>query len=253
MSALSRNICIALVPLACVAVIAAAPAQDGDESDVPAEQQHVERGSSRQRGESDAFAGRYGVLLENNIFLRDRRPQRPPATSQATRPAPPPRPEKDWVLVGVVFEEGAFRAYFENVRGSGVTRAVVGDPIATGAITGVYIDAVAYLLDGEVAWIEIGQDLTGEYVVIPGAAVRPTTVPTTSAAGAPPAGAPDPNALSIEERLRQRRLQESAGRSATPPGTPAERPAGDPTPLPHEPGVEPAPQPARQPDRGPPN
>lgn len=249
MNALSRNICIALMPLACMAFIAAAPQQDDDDADDRAEQPRREGGYSRQRDEADAFAGRYGVLLENNIFVRDRRPSRTPATSQATRPAPPPRPEKDWVLVGVVFEEGAFRAYFENVRGSGVTRAVVGDPIASGAITEVYIDAVAYLLDGEVAWIEIGQDLTGEYVEIPGAVVRPTTAPTTPATSATPAGAPDPSALSIEERLRQRRLQESGGRGAPPPVPPAERPAGDAGSFPYEPGVEPA----REPDRGPRN
>jgi hypothetical protein len=87
-------------------------------------------------------------------------------------------------------------------------RTTVGEAIANGSVSELYIDAIAYSTDNGVSWIEIGQDLTGAY---------PEGLVTASRSGAGSSGEPsaqrpaDPNTLSIEERLRQRRLQESGG------------------------------------------
>jgi hypothetical protein len=199
-----------------------------------------ERGSDRRWDrpgqERSGFSDRYAVVLENNIFLRERRTQRQSSTQSTTQPQAPPRPEKEWVLVGVVFEEGAFRAYFESLTGGGVKRAVVGDQIAEGALSEVYIDAVGYMTGDGVTWISVGQDLTGEYIVIPGSAGPTAAAPSTAPSpGAAPAAA-SPATLSIEERLRQRRMQEAGGSRGSPPPSEPDPPLPAPeSPEPVEP------------------
>ena len=182
------------------------------------ESRRERRGASNDRSEAvaragaDPFAERYGALLDNNIFLRDRRPARQPTTGPTTREAPPAPPEKSWMLVGVVFEDGGFHAYFENLQTSSVNRLTLGESIANGAISEVYIDAIAYAVEGQVSWIEIGQDLTGAFPEGLATPERPAAASGSRTTAAP--GQPNPNTLSIEERLRQRRLQESGGAAA---------------------------------------
>ena len=198
-----------------------APSQDGDR-----ERDFDRRGrfSQRQRDENDAFSAQYAVVVENNIFLRDRQSRRTPATASTTQAAPPPDPLKDFVLVGVVFEEGEFRAYFENLKGGGITRAVVGDALATGSLGEVFIDAIGFTTADGLKWIEIGQNLTGEYALIPDAqrpAVAAGAPGAPAAPGAQTSGTPNTSNMSIEERLRQRRLQETgAARPANVRGIP---------------------------------
>ena len=127
------------------------------------------------------------------------------------------------MLIGVVFEDGRFRAWFENLRGQPTTRAVVGDPIANGIVEQVYLDAIAYLVDGEIIWVDIGQDLTGSTPRLPSGsssadgsgndADAPPGNQTrqNNASGPADASGGDGN-LSIEQRLRLRRQQESGGR-----------------------------------------
>ena len=89
-------------------------------------------GGSRDQGLA-AFAQQYGSLMQINIFLRDRRVRRETSQQQVSRQqAPPPRPETEWVLSGVVYEEGAFRAYFENVRSGEVISELIWKRTATG-------------------------------------------------------------------------------------------------------------------------
>lgn len=171
-----------------------------------------------------SFEARYGSLLTHNLFERDRRPprrdeQRPPTSRPAPPPSPPP--EKDYRLVGIVFEDGQFRAYFENLRTHRIERVAPGDPIATGIIGEVYIDAVSYLADGQIVWVDFGDDLTGEGAPVP---ARPSR-----------SSSPDSNSesqQSILERLRQRR-QAAQNRGGDDPPPPEAGPEFD-EPLPDE-------------------
>ncbi len=175
------------------------------------------RGASRDGERApDAFSSQYAVLLENNIFLRDRRPRRQeqarPTTRTVTAVAPP---EKSWMLVGIVFEDGTFRAYLEDLRNGGVRRTAPGDAIANGAITQVFVDAIAYQVGEEIVWVETGQDLTGARATIPGGSRSGVARSSSPAPSRPEAreaaggGGGAPGEMTIEERLRMRRLQES--------------------------------------------
>ena len=158
------------------------------------------RESARQH-----YSDRYAVLAERNIFLRDRaRPTTQP------RPAEPARrsPEQSFVLTGIVAEEdGIIRAYFEDVEGEGVTRIAIGDAIARGRVSAILIDAIEYESNGQRTWVEIGSDLTGRAAAVASSGSsddEPTTAPADAAASIDPN---DPN-LTMEQRLRLRRLQE---------------------------------------------
>lgn len=190
------------------------PERNGDRREAAGDRPDEARDGKRQ-DESSAFADHYAGLLETNIFLRDRRPkQAEPSGGATTRPqtAPAP-PETLWVLSGVVFEEGEFRAYFENVKTGEVVRAIPGDAIATGRITELYIDAIGYQGAGEIVWVEIGRDLTGAVpAALSGPAVADAAAPANAAQ---PDGAAKAGAGSIEERLRQRRLQEKGAAGVT--------------------------------------
>lgn len=176
----------------------------------------------RRSSSSQDLPEEYDAIVERNMFVRDRQRPREPSTQPAyTRPVetPPDVPERRFVLRGVVIEEEGLRAYFENTRG-GITRVSPGDAVATGHVTEIAIDAVAYAWpDGDVKWIEIGQNLEGVRQSAPAAPVASTGTSSssaTSASSGTPAGAPSNGAssgstdtanLSLEERMRLRAQQ----------------------------------------------
>ncbi|MCC6239292.1 MAG: hypothetical protein IT448_03215 [Phycisphaerales bacterium] len=160
------------------------------------------------RDETDQFNQRYGVVIQDNIFLRQRGQR---TVEPTTRPAAPPRTiEQSLMLTGVVFEDGQVRAYFENLSGGAPVRVSPGESIGKGVVTEIAIDAVAYLdSQGRSRWVEIGHDLTGASVVVDATPAGASSSPTTATAGGKPAeqdqAATDPAALSTLERLRQNR------------------------------------------------
>jgi hypothetical protein len=195
MSPTNRNILIALASLAMAgaAVIAA---------DTPP--------TTREN-----YNDRYGVLSDRNIFLRERgRPA--PSTRRyesSTMSSSRPAAESTYVLTGIVLEGGQYRAYVEEVSTGRVQRLAVGDAVAKGHVLDIDIDAMAYSANGKGTWIPIGCDLQGKpFNAFPTALSRymtstgPTSGPTTHAATPLPIDPNSPN-LSVEERMRLRRMQ----------------------------------------------
>jgi hypothetical protein len=181
-----------------------------DDAEAPARQREFRASAPTRSRNVAAFSEQYGLVVENNIFLRDRT-RRPSGNGNATtRPTTPQRsPEQTVALTGIVFEDGAFRAYFENLAAGTIFRVSPGDEVARGRVKEILIDAVAYESNGGVTWIEIGRDLTGS------AAARPTATAGTGATTAP-AGAEellnaDPATLTVEQRMRLRALQQRGG------------------------------------------
>ena len=99
-------------------------------------------GSNRTRDNNSAgesYTDKYAILAEQNIFLRDRsRPNRSGPTSQGA----PATPEQLLTLTGVVFEDGQYRAYLEDLRSGRVQRLSEGDSVARGRISQIDIDAI---------------------------------------------------------------------------------------------------------------
>ena len=117
------------------------------------------------------------------------------------------------MLTGIVLEDGQYRAYIEEVGSGRVQRLAVGDPVAKGHVLEIDIDAIAYSAGGQGTWVAIGCDLQGKpfnsfptalsrYMSSTSSASRPS-----STQGAPPPLDPNSANLSVEERMRLRRLQ----------------------------------------------
>ncbi|HEX8339927.1 MAG TPA: hypothetical protein VF624_03365 [Tepidisphaeraceae bacterium] len=209
------------------------PAAVDSAATAPATQGAAEQGASTpprsspwRGGGGDAFSTRYGVIAQRNIFLRDRvRPRdnsRENTTTRSTQPAPL-TPEQAFVLRGIVLEEGDLRAYFEDKRTGAVTRIATGATLAEGRVAEIGIDAVRFQNDGALTWVEIGHDLTGSRSASTptgtggstssGGSSAATPAAPGGGAAAPGGAAPtDPSLLSIEERMRLRRLQSGRAR-----------------------------------------
>lgn len=181
----------------------------------PAGAQPQTAGSSAAPASASEPDERYQVLVDQNIFMRQRgrRTSSPATTSPTSRPAAR-TPEQSLVLTGVVFEDGEFRAYFEDLGKSSVVRVSNGDAIARGTVAAIMIDAVAYESDDGVRWIEFGQDLTGGSMPIAERGTTGTTEPNGSDQASADAGGGDDASLSVEERMRRRSAQQR-GTSAT--------------------------------------
>lgn len=156
------------------------------------------------------YRDRYEVLSEHNIFLRERGRSR--ARSGYSAPAPPATPEQTSVLTGIVFEDDQYYAYIEDMTRGTVQKLRVGDSVASGQIGDIQIDAIAYDHPGGRTWVDLGSNLTGAPVASVSAArisavaaagtVAPVSPTTQSAVN------PDTANLSVEERMRLRRMQE---------------------------------------------
>jgi type II secretory pathway component PulC len=154
---------------------------------------------------------RYSVLTDQNIFLKDRRSRRTATTSSERPPMTDLQrlretPEASFVLTGVVFEDGDYRAFIEDAKAGKVLRLSVGEPVARGKLTQIDIDTVAYESSGKTTVINVGTTLTG----VPYSAFTSAPGATPAPGAAPSSPLPDPNNpnLTIEERMKLRRAAE---------------------------------------------
>ena len=142
----------------------------------------------------------YKVLSEHNIFTKSRRP---PSTQRSRDPRgdrPPSKPEVAFVLTGCVIEDdNKYAAFVENAQ-TGITLKVSpGDSVATGKVTSIGFDYLEYETNGQKTHVEIGHNFTGSVASLAEVIAAPTTGPTT--------GPVDLSNLSVEERMRRRRLE----------------------------------------------
>jgi hypothetical protein len=159
----------------------------------------------------------YAVIVEKNIFMRDRsrtlytpgsRPSYSPTTQHFTKSL-----EETLVLTGIVFEDGEYHAYVEDTSADKIQRLAGGDDVAHGKITGIEIDAVLYQPAGKAPqWIDIGSDFTGHpyagFTDSSGESTSSSGTPSTGPASSQPAINPnDPN-LTVEQRMRLRAQQQ---------------------------------------------
>jgi hypothetical protein len=170
-----------------------------------------ERSDRRSESDSDGFSDEYGLIVDQNIFIRNRGRRPEPVRTITTRPVIPTRtPEQSLMLTGIVIEEGELRAYFENLPTGTIQRVGIGEPIGRGHIIEIMIDAVAYASDSSVQWVEIGHDLTGT----PAAAMSSgsgiisssSSTSTTGETGGTATGAAptDTANMSLAEQMRER-------------------------------------------------
>jgi hypothetical protein len=141
----------------------------------------------------------YEVLIERNLFSRQRGRR---AIEAARPPAPPPPPAQRFVVLRGVSRRGeSFTAFFEDTRSGEAIVAREGSLIVGGTVTGVELDGIRYELDGDEVEVGIGDNLE--------ASGAPVSAAGAASPGPMPSAPADAGEVeSILERLRRRRMEE---------------------------------------------
>lgn len=103
----------------------------------------------------------FGVITQNNIFSRDRRPYEAPTPRPPRETPPPPNPETYYVLFGIVQENDIFTAFLQDNQRGGVLRLREGDEVARGTIASVGLDSLEYAFEERTVSVTLGQNLEG--------------------------------------------------------------------------------------------
>ena len=179
---------------------------------------------------------KYKVIVERNIFLRQRSnySRRPEFTH--TTEMPMERPRSPVVLTGIIRQGNEHIAFLENTSTGVTLRVAAGSEYADGRIARIELDHIDYEKDDKTVTVPVGSNLQGEPATgaasfgertdllqgggttPPGEAPAETTNASaqpgaaSSAATTPAAAGATSDAASILERLRQRRLKELNGK-----------------------------------------
>jgi len=122
-----------------------------------------------EANDTPSFEIKYKLILERNIFSRDRQVYQDVVVEIRNDPPPPPV-EASFVLVGISRQNDMTVAFFENMSLGLVDRYAVNSQIAQGKIQGMTLDTLAYVVRTDVkdvnavkvTNVKIGQSLLGE-------------------------------------------------------------------------------------------
>jgi len=155
----------------------------------------------------------FDIILQRNIFSRQRRPVRRQETVVERPVRPAPNPESYYLLRGVVQENDDFIAFIEDTQTSTVLRLRRGDPVARGTIKTLTLDGLEYQMEDKTTVVHLGRDLEGghgnltasqmmDFSAMP--ASSPTGQPSQTTPTTPPSGAE----ADILKRLMEQRRQQ---------------------------------------------
>ena len=117
-------------------------------------------GSDAPGSSQDAWA-KYEIILERNIFSKQRVSRRQRQDRDRPRQVVMPNPESYFRLRGVAQENGVFVAFLEDTRTNTVLKLRQGDQVARGVIIGLNLDSIEYKLDDNTTTVSMGHDLEG--------------------------------------------------------------------------------------------
>jgi len=135
---------------------------------------------AQRRDDQGGFRQQYKLILERNIFSRDRRPYVPRERRSTYRPPPPI--ETDYCLKGITREHDTLTAFIEQLSTGIIDRYTVNAKIARGSIQAITLDLVEYAM-GPAA---VSNDLKGS---------EPASDPNDPNSPGIPVDPNDPNAI----------------------------------------------------------
>ena len=114
-----------------------------------------------ERNDERQFWDNYRVLVERNIFSRNRSRPLERGVSEPKRTAAP-APESYFVLKGIVQQNKDYIAFFENTRTGEAVKVRKGDNIARGSLKNLTLDYIEFGLDANTVKVVIGNTLVGK-------------------------------------------------------------------------------------------
>jgi len=163
---------------------------------------------------------RYRVLVERNIFLKERTrvtPVRESRPVMETRPSAS-RPERYIVLTGIVRQDGEHIAFLEDTRTRTISKVRTGSRAGDGTIESISLDYIEFVDGSRTVKVAVGNNLEGEPpATVTGSATAGTssTRGTSARVSAPAAGIDDGTRNTLLEQMRQRRLQQLGRQQST--------------------------------------
>jgi len=116
---------------------------------------------AQRQPDDNGFLGKYSVIVERNIFTRDRGKRKEPDSAQEQKQAAPAA-GKSYILRGITLWGREYIAFFENSRYGATQMYRIGDPVEDVKIKNITLDHVEVENETQVVTIKIGDDLTGE-------------------------------------------------------------------------------------------
>jgi len=155
---------------------------------------------------------RFKVLVQRNMFSKERGRPREESKRERKREAPPvPRIEADLVLIGVVQKDGLPAAIVENRVSGKIVTLKPGDSIGAGVAKVISLDSIDFEADGILHVIRIGSTLAG---------TAPKTITTVSET--PAAATPAPNGTALPSPLTSTTTSTGPAAPASPAGSAGE-------------------------------
>lgn len=168
-------------------------------------------GQAQEPNKPDDPWGKYELILERNMFSRQRGARTREESDEGRREVAMPNPESYFRLRGIVQEDGRFIAFVEDTRAGNVLKLRQGDSVARGTIKALTLDTVEYQLGDQVTTVRLGYDLEGgQGAVTMNELMEWSQTATTPAAPseASSSEAPTGEAADILKQLMERRRQE---------------------------------------------
>jgi len=167
-------------------------------------------GLSQETQQPEDPWNKYELILERNMFSRQRGPRVREERNEERREVAMPNPESYFRLRGIVQEDGRFIAFVEDTRSNSVLKLRQGDSVARGTIKGLTLDTVEYQLGDQVTTVRLGFDLEGGQgaVTMNELMQWSQTAAPAATATTPASEAPTGEAADILKQLMERRRQE---------------------------------------------
>lgn len=190
--------------------------QTTPEPNEPNEPNEIRETQETQVQNEDDLWSRFQIIVERNIFSRQRGPRQRERREEPERPRYVPTPESRIVLKGIVNLNGAFTAFFEESGSILTLRA--GDTVARGKLEALTLDHVVFQHEDQTRIVTIGQNLEGTYGSgnISYNEVMEWSQSTSTSPDAGEAAAPTPEPATGEEsdilkQMMERRRQQLGG------------------------------------------
>ncbi len=103
----------------------------------------------------------YQIIIQRNIFSRQRGPRVDLSRGQRMDAPPPPNPETYYILKGIVQENGVFIAFLEDTQRGQIFRVREGDSVARGKVKTFNLDTIEYEFGDRTVTVAMGKDLEG--------------------------------------------------------------------------------------------
>jgi len=167
---------------------------------------------------------KYRIILDRNIFSRQRGPVRKAGDGREPNDVVVPNPESHFVLKGIVQQDNEFIAFVEDTQAGTVLRLRQDGRVARGVLKALDLDGIEYQLEDRTTTIKLGYDLEGRLGPVTTSAAPQLPASSSAAAAPQPARRPQTSQpqTSPPQASQPQPNPPQAGQPQTPAGDEAE-------------------------------